>query len=236
MERHKAQCLPVLFPSVLCVSKSRQSIVDLEVCFRALEIPEWKWEHITMDFLTHLPFSTRKCDAIWVVVDRLLKSAHFLPYNREFTYDHMMQLYVHEIVRLHGVSLIIVSDRDPRFTSQFWGSFQRAMDSTLSLSTTYHPETDDQSEWTIRTLEDLLRASVMDFGPAWRDHLPLIEFAYNNNYHQSIDMAPFETLYGRRCRTPLFWNEVGERQAEGPELVQQMENKVNLIKRRVKVA
>ena len=201
-----------------------------------LPIPEWKWEHITMDFVTHLPMSVGNGDAIWVVVDRLTKSAHFLPYNRDFTFDRMARLYIQEIVRFHGVPVSIVSDRDPRFTSRFWGSFQQALGTTLSLSTAYHPETDGQSERTIRTLEDMLRSCVMDFGPAWQDHLPLIEFAYNNSFHRSIGMSPFEALYGRRCRTPLFWEEVGERQVEGPELIQQAMDKVLVIKQRIKTA
>ncbi|XP_073133589.1 uncharacterized protein [Henckelia pumila] len=179
---------------------------------------------------------SRNCDAIWVVVDRLLKSAHFLPYNRNFTFDRMAYLYVQEVVSLYGIPLSIVSDRDQRFTSRFWGSFQRALGTTLILSTSYHPKTDGQSGRTIRTLEDMLRSIVTDFGPAWHDHLALVEFAYNNIYHNSIDMEPFEALYGRRCRTPLFWDEVGEHQVEGQQMIQQMTDAVDLIRKRIKAA
>ncbi|XP_073121678.1 uncharacterized protein [Henckelia pumila] len=140
----------------------------------------------------------------------------------DFTFDRMSHLYVQNVVCLHGIPLSIVSDRDLRFTSRFWGGFQRALCTTLSLSTTYHPETEVQSERTIRTLEDMLRAKVMNFGPAWHDLLASVDFYYNNSYHHNIDMAPFEALYGCRCRTPLFWDEVGDRKVEGAQLMQQM--------------
>lgn len=169
----------------------------------SLSNTEWKLEHITMDFVTHLPLSVRNSDAVWVVVDQLTKSAHFPSYNHDFTFDHITRVYIQEIVWLHEVPVSIVSDRDPRFTSRFWGSFQRVLGTTLSLSTAYHSETDEQSERTIRTLKDMLGACVMDFGRAWQDHLPLIKFAYDNSYHCSIGMTPFEELYGRYC-TPLF--------------------------------
>ena len=111
---------------------------------------------------------------------------------------------MHEIVRLHGVPVLIVSDRDPRFTSRFWPSLQAALGTRLHFSTTFHPQMDGQSERTIQTLEDMLRACVMEFKGSWDTHLALMEFAYNNSYQASIDMAPFEALYGRKCRTLVF--------------------------------
>ena len=124
-----------------------------------------------------------------------------------------------EIVRLHGVPREIVSDRDPRFTSTFWRSFQRELGTDTRFSTAYHPQADGQSERTIQILEDLLRSCLMDFGGSWEEHLPLVEFAYNNSYQTNIGRAPFEALYGRRCRTPICWEEVKERKLLGPELV-----------------
>jgi len=121
-------------------------------------------------------------------------------------------------VKLHGVPLSIISDRDTQFTSQFWKSFQKGLGTKVKLSTTFHPQKDDQVECTIQTLEDMLRACVIDFKGNWDDHLPLIEFAYNNSHHSSIGMAPFETLYGRRCRCLVGWFEVGEIALIGPEL------------------
>ena len=128
-----------------------------------LPIPVWKWEKITMDFVIGLPRTQRQYDAIWVIVDRLTKSAHFLPVNVEDSLEKLAQLYVDEIVRLHGVPVSIVLDQDPRFTSRFWPSLQAALGTRLHFSTTFHPQTDGQSERTIQTLEDMLRACVMEF-------------------------------------------------------------------------
>ena len=198
-----------------------------------LDIPEWKWEHITMDFVTALPRSQRQHDAVWVIVDRLTKSAHFLPIRMTDSVNVLGRLYVREIVKLHGVPVSIVSDRDPRFVSRFWQSLQAAMGTQLLLSTAFHPQTDGQSERTIQTLEDMLRACVMDFRGNWEDHLPLVEFAYNNSYQASIQMAPFEALYGRPCRSPLCWTEVGEASAFGPDLVQETTEKIKVIRKRL---
>ena len=174
-----------------------------------LPIPVWKWEKITMDFVTGLPWTRRQHDVIWVIVDRLMKSAHFLSVNVEDSLEKFAQLYVDDIVRLHGVPVSIVSYRDPRFTSRFWPSLQTALGTRLHFSTTFHPQTDGQSERTIQTLEDMLRACVMEFKGSWDTHLALMEFAYNNSYQASIDMAPFEALYGKKCRTTVCWDEVG---------------------------
>ena len=201
-----------------------------------LEIPVWKWELITMDFVTKLPKTRKGNDTIWVIVDRLTKSAHFLPMKETFSMEQLAKLYVNEIVSLHGIPLSIVSDRDSRFTSHFWSSFQKAMGTRLNLSTAYHPQTDGQSERTIQTMEDMLRACVIDFGGNWDEHLPLIEFSYNNSYHTSINAAPFEALYGRKCRTPVCWAEIGEKQLSGPEVVQETTDKIIQVKERLKAA
>ncbi|KAL0448767.1 UNVERIFIED_CONTAM: Transposon Ty3-I Gag-Pol polyprotein [Sesamum latifolium] len=160
-----------------------------------LSIPEWKWEKITMDFVIGLPRTFRKHDVVWVIVDRLTKSAHFLPIYQNDSLDKLAELYISEIVRLHGIPTSIVFDRDPRFTSHFWGSLHKALGTKLHFSTAFHPQTDGQSERTIQTLEDMMRACVIEFRGNWDDHLPLIEFAYNNSFHSSIGMAPYEALY-----------------------------------------
>ena len=201
-----------------------------------LPIPEWKWEHITMDFVSGLPKARSGHDAIWVIVDRLTKSSHFLAIRMTDSLDKLARMYVREIVRLHGVPVTVVSDRDPRFTSRFWNSFQQAMGTKLSLSTAFHPQTDGQSERTIRTLEDMLRACVLDSGGHWDDHLPLIEFAYNNSYQASIGMAPYEALYGRPCRSPICWEEVGDRRLFGPDLVEETTSKIVKIKKNIQTA
>ncbi|KAL0421010.1 UNVERIFIED_CONTAM: Transposon Tf2-11 polyprotein [Sesamum latifolium] len=141
-----------------------------------------------------------------------------------------------EIVRLHGIPTSIVSDRDPRFTSHFWGSLHKALGIKLHFSTAFHPQTDGQSERTIQTLEDMMRACVIEFRGNWDDHLPLIEFAYNNSFHSSIGMAPYEALYGRKCRSPICWDIEGLRQFERPELVQETVDKIQTVKQCLKAA
>ncbi|GKA94392.1 putative reverse transcriptase domain-containing protein [Tanacetum coccineum] len=200
------------------------------------EIPQWKWDNITMDFVTKLPRTQRGNDTIWVIVDRLTKSAHFLPMRETDPMDKLARLYSKEVVTRHGIPVSIIYDRDPRFTLNFWRSFQKAMGTRLDMSTTYHPETDGQSERTIQTLEDMLRACVIDFGNGWEGHLPLIEFSYNNSYHASIKAAPFEALYGRKCRSPVCWAEVGDARLTGPELVHETTEKIVQIKHRMQAA
>ncbi|KAH0655152.1 hypothetical protein KY285_030034 [Solanum tuberosum] len=201
-----------------------------------IDIPTLKWEVINMDFITGLPRTRRQHDSIWVIVDRVTKSSHFLAVKTTDSAEDYAKLYINEIVRLHGVPLSIISDRGPQFTSHFWKSFQKGLGTQVNLSTTFHPQTDGQAEHTIQTLENMLRACVIDFKGSWDDHLPLIEFAYNNSYHSSIQMAPYEALYGRRCRSPVGWFEVGEAALIGPDSVLDAMEKVQLIRDRLKTA
>nr|GEZ40760.1 putative reverse transcriptase domain-containing protein [Tanacetum cinerariifolium] len=196
------------------------------------KIPEWKWENVTMDFVTGLPRTPSGYDSIWVIVDRLTKSAYFLPKKKIDSIEKLAELYLKEIVCKHGVPVSVISNRDSLFTSRFWVSLQKALGTQLDLSITYHPKTDGQSERTIQTLEDMLRACVIDFGSSWDKYLPLIEFSYNNSYHSSIKAAPFKALYGRKCRSPICWNEVEESHLTGPELVQETTEKIVQIKNR----
>ena len=112
--------------------------------------------NITMDFVSGFPLTQRKHDSVWVIVDKLTKSAHFLPVRLDYSMDRLAELYVNEIVRLHGIPLSIVSDCDPRFTSRFWKELQSAMGTRLNFSTAFHPQTDGQSERLIQVLEDML--------------------------------------------------------------------------------
>ncbi|GKA59835.1 putative reverse transcriptase domain-containing protein [Tanacetum coccineum] len=162
------------------------------------EIPEWKWDNTTMDFITKLPKSS--------------------------------------IVARHRILASSIYDRDGRFTSNFWKSFQNNLGTDISISTGYHPETDGQSERTIQTLEDMLHACVIDFGKGWVKHLPLVEFSYNNSYHASIKAAPYEALYGQKYRSPVCWAKVGEAKLTGPELIQETTEKIILIKQRMQAA
>ncbi|GJS89418.1 putative reverse transcriptase domain-containing protein [Tanacetum coccineum] len=200
------------------------------------EIPQWKWDNITMDFVTKLPRTSSGHDTIWVIVDRLTKSAHFLPIRENDPMDKLAKLYLKEVVTRHGIPVSIICNCDPRFTSNFWRSFQKAMGTRLDMSTAYHPQTDGQSERTIQTLKDMLRACVIDFGNGWEGHLPLIEFSYNNSYHASIKAAPFEALYGRKCRSPVCWAKVGDAQLTGPGLIHETTEKIVQIKQRIQAA
>ncbi|GJS35371.1 putative reverse transcriptase domain-containing protein [Tanacetum coccineum] len=201
-----------------------------------LEIPMWKWERITMDFITKLPKTSNGHDTIWVIVDRLTKSAHFIPTRETDSMETLTRLYIKEIVSQHGVPISIISDYDRHFTSRFWQSLQSALGTQLDMSTAYHPETDGQSERTIQTLEDMLRACVIDFGKGWEKHLPLVEFSYNNSYHASIKAAPFEALYGRKCRSPVCWAKVGDVQLTGPKIIHETTEKIVQIRQHLQAA
>ncbi|KAL2252899.1 UNVERIFIED_CONTAM: Transposon Ty3-I Gag-Pol polyprotein, partial [Sesamum indicum] len=201
-----------------------------------LTIPEWKWEKITMDFVIGLPHTFRRHDAILMIADRLTKFAHFLPIRQNDSLDKLAELYVSEFVRLHGIPTSIVSDRDPRFTSHFCGSLQMALGTKLHFSTSFHCKTDGQSERTIQTLEDMMRACVIEFKGNWDDHLPLMEFAYNNSFHSSIGTTPYEALYGRKCRSSICWDIEGLRQLEKPKVVQETVDKIKIVKKCLKAA
>ncbi|GJZ20642.1 putative reverse transcriptase domain-containing protein [Tanacetum coccineum] len=173
------------------------------------EIRQWKWENITMDFVTKLPKMTTGQDTIW---------------------------YLKEVVSRHGVLVSIIYDRDGRFTSPFLKSLNKALGTRLDMSTAYLPQTDGQSKRTIQTLKDMLRTCVLDFGKGWDRHLPLVEFSYNNSYHTSIKAAPFEALYGRKCRSPICWAEVGDSQLLGPEIIHETTEKIVQIKSCIQAA
>ncbi|KAJ0460950.1 putative nucleotidyltransferase, Ribonuclease H [Helianthus annuus] len=148
----------------------------------------------------------------------------------------MSEVYVNEIIARHGVPVTIVSDRDTQFTSNFLRDFQEQMGTKLLISTAYHPQTDVQSERTIQTLEDMLRACIIDFNNSWDAYLPLVEFSYNNSYHSSIGRAPYEMLYGRKCRTPICWEEVGPRELAHKDVIRVTNEKIDMIRAHLKVA
>ncbi|GJQ90206.1 putative reverse transcriptase domain-containing protein [Tanacetum coccineum] len=167
------------------------------------EIPQWKWENITMDFVTKLPKTATGQDTIWVIIDRLTKSVHFLPMREDDTLEKLTRLYLKEVVSKHGVPVSIISDRDGKFTSHFWKSLNKALGTRLDMSTAYHPETDGQSERTIQTLEDIIKA------------------------------APFEALYRHKCRSLICYAEVGDSQLTGPEIIHETTKKIVQIKSRI---
>ncbi|GKC50582.1 putative reverse transcriptase domain-containing protein [Tanacetum coccineum] len=200
------------------------------------EIPQWKWENITMDFVTKLPKTATGQDTIWVIIDHLTKSAYFLPMQKDDTLGKLTRQYLKVVVLRHGVLVSIISDRDRRFTLHFWKSLNKALGTRLDMSTAYHLETDGQSERTIQTLKDMLRACVLEFGKGWDRHLLLVEFSYNNSYHTSIKADPFEALYGRKCRSPICWAKVGDSQLTGPEIIHETTEKIFQIKSRIQAA
>jgi hypothetical protein len=189
-----------------------------------------------MDFITGLPRTKSGYDSIWVIVDRLTKVAHFIPVKTTYTSAKLADIYMKRIVSLHGVPKSIVSDRGTQFTSHFWKQLHESLGTRLEFSTAFHPQTDGQTERVNQILEDMLRACALDYGSSWDDNLPYAEFSYNNSYQASIEMAPFEALYGKKCTTPLLWSGVGERSMFGPDIIQEAEEKVKLIKDRLKIA
>jgi hypothetical protein len=201
-----------------------------------LRVPQWKWEDITMDLIVGLPKTARQHDAIWVIVDRLTKSSHFLPIKQKQNVESLARLYIQEIVKLHGIPKSIISDRDPRFTSRVWKQIQVDLGTQLKFSSAFHPQSDGQSERTIQTIEDMLRSCALCWKEQWDKQLALVEFAYNNSYHSSIKMAPFEALYGRPCRSPLQWQELGDNKLIESDVIQDCSDKVKIIQERMRTA
>jgi transposase InsO family protein len=201
-----------------------------------LKIPEWKWEEITMDFIVGLPRTQKGYNSIWVVVDRLMKVAHFIPVNTTYSSARLTELYISRIVCLHGVPKKIISDRGSQFTSRFWEQLHDSLDTKLHFSTAYHPQTDGQTERTNQVLEDMLRACAIQYGTSWDKCLPYAEFSYNNSYQASLKKSPFEALYGRKCRTLLYWDQIGERQVFGPDIVEEAEQLVQQVRENLRVA
>ncbi|WVZ70402.1 hypothetical protein U9M48_019073 [Paspalum notatum var. saurae] len=201
-----------------------------------LAVPAWKWKDVHMDFIVGLPRTQKGYDSIWVIIDRFTKSAHFIPVKTIYHAKTYAELYIARIVSLHGVPLTITSDRGSLFVSRFWEQLQLALGTKLIRSSAYHPQTNGQVERVNQVLEDMLRACALTYSTKWDECLPLAEFAYNNSYQKSLEMAPFEALYGKRCRTPLNWSEPGERVTFGPDLVTQVEAQVKMVHNNLKRA
>ncbi len=201
-----------------------------------LQIPKWKWDEIRVDFIIGLVKTSTGYDSIWVIIDRLTKTARFIPVKTTYTGAQLAELYMTRIVCLHGVPKRIISDRGTQFTSHFWQKLHYDLGSYLDFSTTFHPQPGEQTERLNQTLEDMIRACALDFAASWDKCLPYAEFLYNNSYQASLKMSPHEALYGRKCRTPLIWTETGERSIFGTDLLKEAEEKVQLIRDRLKVA
>ena len=189
-----------------------------------------------MDFIVGLPNTSQKHDSVWVIVDRLTKTAHFFPVHTTYSAKRYAEIYLDQIVSLHGVPKMIISDRGAQFIALFWEQLQESLGTKLIRSSSYHPQTDGQTERINQILEDMLRACAIQYGKNWDKCLALAEFSYNNNYQSSLQMAPFEALYGRRCRTRLSWSQTGEHKVFGSDLVIEAEKKVKVIQTNLKVA
>jgi hypothetical protein len=201
-----------------------------------LQVPKWKWEEIAMDFIVGLPRTQTGYDSIWVIIDRLIKVAHFIPVKTTYSGQQLAELYMSRIVCLHGVPRKIVSDRGTQFTLIFWERLHETLDTQLRFSSAYHPQTDGQTERVNQILEDMLRAYALQYGRSWDKSLSYAEFSYNNSYQESLKMVLFEMLYGHRCRTPLFSNETGERKVFEPGMLQKAEKQVHMVRENLRVA
>jgi hypothetical protein len=189
-----------------------------------------------MDFIMGLPRTQSGYDSIWVIVDRLTKVAHFIPVKTTYFGPYLAELYMSRIVCLHGVSKKIVSDRGTQFTSKFWERLHETLDTQLHFSSAYHPQTNGQIERVNQILEDMLRACALHYGRSWDKNLSYAKFSYNNSYQESLKMAPFEMLYGRRCRTPLFCSETGEWKIFGPDILQEAKKQVCMVRENLRIA
>jgi transposase InsO family protein len=201
-----------------------------------LQVPEWKWEKISMDFIVGLPRTQSGYDSIWVIVDRLTKVAHFIPVKTTYSGPQLAKLFMSGIVYLHGVPKKIVSDRGTQFTLRFWERLHETLDTQLCFSSAYHPQTDGRTKRVNQILEDMLRACALQYGRSWDKSLLYAEFSYNNSYQESLKMAPFEMLYGRKCQTPLFLNENEEGMVFRPNILQEGMKQVRMVRENLHVA
>ena len=188
-----------------------------------LPIPSWKWEIISLDFVTGLPRNQNLNESIMVVVDKLSKVAHFISVKTTYKDANIDDIFLKQIFRLYGIPKVIISDRDPKFIGNFWRFLFKGLNTKLNFSTYFHPQTDGQTERVNQVLEDLLRIYVKEQPGKWEDYLHLVEFSYNNHYQASTRYSPFEIPYGRKCNTPISWSNPVDRLVLGPELLKDME-------------
>jgi hypothetical protein len=200
-----------------------------------LRILEWKWDDISMDFIVSLSLTAHKFDSIWVIMDRLTKSAHFILVNTNYNTQQYAEIYIARVLCLHGVLKIIICNRGSQFVARCWEQQNASLGTHLIHSSTYHPRKDCQTEQVNQILEDILRACVMEHQGSWDQNLPWVEFSYNNSYQESLKMALFEVLYGHRCHTPFNCIELGEKVVFGPDLIDEADVTICCIQDNLKV-
>jgi hypothetical protein len=201
-----------------------------------LPIPKWKWETISMDFITGLPKLTKKNDAIMVVLEKLSKSTHFILVKSTCKAIDIANIFMEEIFRLHGMPKEIVSDQDTKFTSNFWKSLMVGFETKLLFNTSHHPQTDGKTKRVNQIVEHMLRMHVMHQLKKWEDYLPLVEFAYNNGYQEPLNMIPFEVLYGRQCKIPIKSNNPVDRITIELDMLKEMEQQVVQIRQNLNIS
>jgi hypothetical protein len=184
-----------------------------------LSVSEWKWETILLNFITGLPKTQKHNESIMVVIDKLSKSTQFIPVKSTFKAINITEIFMKEIFRLHGIPKMVISDRDVKFTSSFWKELFAGLNTNLNFSMSYHPQTDGQTERMNQIIEDMPRMYVRTKPSKWEDYLHLVEFAYNNGYQTSDKISPFEILYGRKCMTPISWDNPVDTLMVGPEML-----------------
>jgi hypothetical protein len=198
--------------------------------------PEWKWEVMTMDFITRFPRTSKLHDSIMALVYKITKAAHFIPLKTTHKVADVVDIFMKEVARLHRIPKTIMSDRDSKFTSNFWKGLFKGFRTNMNFSTAYHPESDGQTKRVNRVIEDILRMYVMDKPSKWEDYFHFVEFAYNNGYQASLKMSSFESLYGRNYNTPLSWDNPTDRTVVGSKLLKEMEDQMIKIKKNLKVS
>jgi hypothetical protein len=189
-----------------------------------------------MDFIMGLPRTSCWYNLIWVIVDRLTKSAYFIPISTTYRVRQYTELYLSHIVRYHGILRTIICDKGSIFMARFWKQLHDCLGTHLICSSAYHPQMNGQTKRVNQIIKDMLHTCALNDGPKWDQRLPLAEFSYNNNYQESIKTSPFEAFYGRPCHTLLCWSEIGKQVIFGPDIVIEAEEKVRQIRANILTA
>jgi hypothetical protein len=179
-------------------------------------VPEWKWETISLDFIIGLPKTQKHNDYVMVVIDKISNFAHFIPVKSTLKAINIIEIFMKEISKLHGIPKMMISDRDVKFTYAFWKELFVGLNTNLNFSTSYHPQTDGQTERTNQIVEDMIRMHIRTKPNKWEDYMHLVEFAYKNGYQTLAKLSPFEILYDRKCTTPINWDNLANKLMVGP--------------------